>query len=80
MGVQIAWTFVPGAPGVSWEIAPNPYVAVAERAGTTPGLRIHNGEPHGLYTHRPATLFAMSLIEDDLQLWGWGKFGSLPDT
>ena len=80
MGVPIAWTFVPGASSVSWEIVPNPYGAVAQRAGRASGLRIHNGEPHGLYTHRPATLFAMSLIEKDLQLWGWGKPGSLPDA
>lgn len=80
MVAPVAWTFVPGPPGVSWEIVADPYAAATELGNAHSGLRIRYGEPHGLYGHRPATLFAMELLEADLQQWGWGMHGNLPGT
>ena len=77
MEVPIGWTFAPGSPGVSWRIVEDPQAAALNVAKSASEYRINHGEPHGLYRHRPATLFAMSMLEEDLGAWGWGKHGNL---
>jgi hypothetical protein len=78
MDVPISWTFAPGEPGVSWEIVDDPHAAAMDLVKSSPPYRVNQGELHGLYENRPATLFAMSLLEEDLAPWGWGKHGNVP--
>lgn len=78
-GVPTAWAFVPRESGVSWQLADDPVAALVERSGGWPE-ELCEGDLHGIFTHRPATLFAMWLLDDDLREWCWGEPGSLPQS